>query len=303
MSRTFQIVITLAICAISALSVSARAETGQLQTLQGKRAAVLYPPGLESDARDVLAVFSDAYDEVRAELGFTLDYRPAIVIISDRKAFSDATGSRHISAYAVADKGLIVMDYSRVLTKPFTLKGTLKHELVHLVLGRHPGKAMPKWLNEGVAQLVAESPAEIVLSRSTSVLSGAVLSGRLIPLTDLKNGFPAARRGMVLAYEESLSFVSFLEKEYGRDALISILKGISSGSSASEAISDVTGLSMIELENKWKLKLKAKASWIMYFSNHFYELLFMLAALVTVYGFMRVIIRIRTYRDEDDDEE
>ncbi len=262
----------------------------------------MYPPGLESDARDVLAVFTDASDEVRDELALSLDYRPAIVIIADRKAFSEAIGSRHVSAYAMADKGLIVMDYSRVLIRPFTLKGTVKHELVHLVLGRHLGNAMPKWLNEGVAQLVSESPAEIVLSRSASVLSGAVLSGRLIPLADLENSFPQTRSGMVLAYEESHSFVRFLESTYGREALISILKGIRSGSSASEAILEVTGLSVIELESKWKLKLKTKASWILYFSNHFYELLFILAALVTVYGFMRVTIRIRTYHRDDDED-
>ena len=207
-----------------------------------------------------------------------------------------------LSERGLHKKGLIVMDYSLVLTKPFTLKSTLKHELVHLVLGRHLGRQIPKWLNEGVAQLIADNPAEIILSRNTSVLSGAVLSDRLIPLADLKSSFPTARRGMVLAYEESRSFVRYLDEEFGRDGLLEILRAVKNGKSHTDAISSVTGSGIDELESKWKQQLRLKVTWLSYFSNHFYELLFALAALLTFFAFIRVIYRIRTYRDDDDED-
>ncbi len=299
-----QLVIIIVFCFVPALQVLAGSETEQFLTLQGKKAIVLYPPGLKTDAGNIHDVLGSVSSEVQAELGLSLDYRPVVIIITDREAFRDSTGSRHIAAYAVSEKGLIVMDYSLVLTKPFTLRSTLKHELVHLVLGRHlgsPGRQIPKWFNEGIAQLVADSPAEILLSRNTSMLIGAVLSDRLIPLADLETSFPGARRGMVLAYEESLSFVRFLDGEFGRDRLLEILRAIKNGKSHADAISSVTGHGIDELESRWKLQLRAKATWLSYFSNHFYEMLFALAALLTIFGFIRVVYRIRTYRDDDED--
>jgi len=299
MSRIIKFVIILVLSVSPPLQARAGAETEKFLTLQGKNANVLYPPGLKADAGNVHNVLGSVASEVQAKLGLSLDYRPVVIIITDREAFRDSVGSKNISAYAVSEKGLIVMDYSLVLTKPFTLKSTLKHELVHLVLGRHLGRQIPKWLNEGVAQLIADSPAEIILSRNTSMLSGAVLSDRLIPLAGLKTSFPPARRGMVLAYEESLSFVRFLDKEFGRDGLLEILRAVKNGKSHTDAISSVTGAGIDELESKWKEQLRLKVTWLSYFSNHFYELLFALAALLTFFAFIRVIYRIRTYRDDE----
>ncbi|KKM70578.1 hypothetical protein LCGC14_1439370, partial [marine sediment metagenome] len=71
---------------------------------------------------------------------------------------------------------------------------------------------------------------------------------------------------------------------------------------APSAIQGITGEPLAELEKSWMEDLFQKATWLSYISNHFYELLFILAALLTFYGFLRVTIRIRTYRDEDEDE-
>ena len=280
---------------------AAYAGTDKMVLLKGEHATVYHPKGIEHDAAIVIEVLNETAREVKQELGYGLDYAPVIVLITDRSAFEKATGSAHISAYAISEKGLIVMDYTRVLTKPFTLKGTLKHELVHLVLGSALEAKIPKWLNEGVAQLVAGGPAEILLSRNTSMLSGAVLSGRLIPLGGIENSFPRPRRGMVLAYEESLSFIRFIEAEFGKGTIRSILREIASGATAASAFHSITGEPLAELEKRWMEDLFQKATWLSYISNHFYELLFILAALLTLYGFLRVTIRIRTYRDEDDD--
>ncbi|HEB02235.1 MAG TPA: hypothetical protein ENI12_03280 [Nitrospirae bacterium] len=281
---------------------TACAGVDKMVLLKGKQAVVYHPQGFGQDAANVIGVLDESVLEIKQELGYGLDYIPAIVLMTDKSAFEQAIMSRHISAYAISEKGIIVMDYTRVLVKPFTLKGTIKHELVHLVLGNNLKTQIPKWLNEGVAQLVAGGPAEIVLSRNTSMLSGAVLSGRMIPLESIKNSFPRPRRGMVLAYEESLSFIRFIESEFGKGTIRSILGEIESGATAPSAIKSITGEPLAELERRWMEDLYLKATWLSYISNHFYELLFILAALLTMYGFLRVTIRIRTYRDEDEDE-
>jgi hypothetical protein len=44
-----------------------------------------------------------------------------------------------------------------------------------------------------------------------------------------------------------------------------------------------------------------KGSWIAYLSGSLYELLFLLAAIVTVCGFVRVMRRKRDYKDEEEE--
>ena len=298
----FSFTVSIAIATL-ALSTSVFAETDKMLRLESKHAVIYHPRGLEHDAVIVEGIIEDVAFEVKEALGFSLDYRPGIVLITDKSAFESATGNSYISAYALSDKGLIVMDYQRVLTKPFTLKGTLKHEYIHLVLGRNLKTQIPRWLNEGVAQIVSDGPAEMVLSRNTSILIGASLSNRMIPLGDLGDSFPRPKRGMILAYEESLSFLRFIKAEFGNNAIKDILNRMATGEDVHSALSYVTGEGLNELEARWMGDLKRKASWISYFSNHFYELLFILAALLTIFGFLRVIIRIKTYRDEDEDED
>ena len=92
----------------------------------------------------------------------------------------------------------------------------------------------------------------------------------------------------------------FIEAEFGKGTIRSILGEIASGATAASAIQGITGEPLAELEKSWMEDLFQKATWLSYISNHFYELLFILAALLTFYGFIRVTIRIRTYRDEDE---
>jgi hypothetical protein len=54
---------------------------------------------------------------------------------------------------------------------------------------------------------------------------------------------------------------------------------------------------------KWREHLRAGSTWISYVSNNLEAVLFLLAALVTVCGFMRMLKRKRDYEDVDEVEE
>ena len=274
----------------------------KLAAMNSGSATAYYSPGLESDASDTLSAFSDALANMENSIGLTLGYKPALVLISNGEDFRRAAGSEFITAYANAAKGLIVMDYSRVLTKPFTLSGTLRHESVHLILGEHIKQGLPRWLNEGAAQFYAGSSAEIILSMNSSTLGRAALADRLIPLSSIGQTFPADRNNMVLAYEESLSFAKYLEGEFGSGSLKAIIKEMAKGANVSDAVMSITGKGLEEIEESWQIDVRAKTSWLVYIMGHFYELLFLLAALLTIVGFVRMVIKYRRYRDEDEEE-
>lgn len=49
--------------------------------------------------------------------------------------------------------------------------------------------------------------------------------------------------------------------------------------------------------------MRKKTTWFTYFTIHVYEILFFLGAVVVIVGFVRLLIKKRTYKDFDEEEE
>jgi hypothetical protein len=272
-----------------------------LITHEGELFNISYSPELKNDTEQVETIFIETLKELTDALGWKLTKKPHIVLIKDSDLFAELAGNRNIAAYVVSKRSLVVIDYERVLIRPFTLRGTLKHELVHLILGDNLPKRMPRWLNEGVAQWLADSPAELVLSSNNAELTKAALQRRLIPLRSLENSFPSRKKDMILAYEQSRSIVEFTVKEHGKDKLLLLLNSLQGGASISEAIISGVGVTYADLEASWAEDITLKASWFYFIAENFLEVLFLLAALAALFGFIRMTIRIRTYKDDENE--
>ena len=252
---------------------------------------------------------AEAYPEIRrnleSRLGWSLDYRPEIRIVKDRKAFVGMGAGEHAVAFAVPGRGLIVLDNSRVRIDPFSLEPILTHELAHLALHRRiPEDALPRWLDEGVAQWASGGTAEIALAEGAGPrLKQAVLSGRWVPFDSLAGPFPADDPDLSLAYEQSRSFVEFIVRRHGSAGLLRILGGLREGKWIEAAVPDAVSVSFGELEADWRDDLNRQVTWIVYLSDRLPAILFFLAAVLTVLGFIRFLIRKRNYKDEDGDED
>jgi hypothetical protein len=211
-------------------------------------------------------------------------------------------GSPLFVAFAVPEQQLVVIDYSRMTTDPFTLRTTLKHELCNLILHRHiESVRLPTWLDEGIAQWTSDGIAEIIMDRKRSVLREATLSGNYLSMLDLVHGFPRDRRSLMLAYEQSRSFIEYVSREFGTDEIREMLGYLSTGDTVDEAIERSLSVSLGSLERKWQHQLRQRTTWFSYLSTHLYGILFFFAALITIGGFIRVMIRKRRrYADEDD---
>jgi hypothetical protein len=213
-------------------------------------------------------------------------------------------GSDLFVAFAVPERNLVVIDYSKMHTRPFTLRTTLKHELCHLMLHQYVrGNRLPKWLDEGIAQWVSDGIPEIIMDPKQSPLKQAALSGNYIRIRSLAEHFPRERRSLLLAYEESRSLVEYINREFGVDALLGILEHLKQGQVVEEAILEILFVTEDELEAKWHGHLRKRITWFTYLSTHLYGILFFLAALITIYGFIRVLVKKRRrYEDEEDDD-
>jgi hypothetical protein len=103
---------------------------------------------------------------------------------------------------------------------------TLRHELVHIALGRL-GRSWPHWFQEGLAQhLTGERRFSI---ESYTTLARAVAGDRIFRLDDLAQGFPERPSDVEVAYAESAAFVAFLYERHPSEQFGALVDGVGRG--------------------------------------------------------------------------
>ncbi|HEX8947441.1 MAG TPA: hypothetical protein VF790_00690 [Dissulfurispiraceae bacterium] len=253
-------------------------------------------------ARDIGEAYPEAKAELAEALGWQVDFQPEIRLVRGRDALRKMIGSDIVVAFAVPEDDLIVIDTSRAYSSPFNLKATLKHELCHLILHRHIKNAeLPRWLDEGVCQWASGGIDELMAEGGSSALAKASISGTLIPFWELGT-FPRDEQSMVLAYEQSRSMVDFIVHEYGAQGLRKVLASMESGHPVDASFERILSLTSQELEAKWREHLRREYTWVSYLSSNLVTLLFVLAALATVCGFVRMLRKKKAYADMDEED-
>jgi len=115
----------------------------------------------------------------------------------------------------------------------------------------------------------------------------AVLGDSLIPLYELTYRWPKTERRAKVAYAQSLSFVLYLRQNL---YLTPLLTEMRRGKNAHEALVEVTGLNLFQLENRWLRYLQRKHTWIMLFNE---GCVWFAMALILVVGYVLVKLRRR----------
>jgi hypothetical protein len=276
-----------------------------LAVTEGNDIIVQYNETLKNAAKEVIKLYPRIKQELEGIFGWEIDFKPSIVLIRENARFQEIIANPYIIAFAIPHKNLVVIDYSKMNVSPFTLGVTLKHEMCHVLLGRNiPSERLPRWLNEGFCQWVTGGVGELMIDDKQPNLNKASLSHRLIPLSLLSRNFPIDRDQLILAYEESKSVVEYMVTEYGQRGVVTIMNSLKEGDDIDEATRKGLSISLDELEERWTQYLQQRVTWIGYVAANIYTILFFVAALLTICGFLRIIIkrRLRASRVDDDDE-
>lgn len=274
----------------------------EVETIEHDAFIVQFQGPLQGAAQEVERSFTGMKADLETIFGWTLDFRPTVMLIKNSETFQRLAGHKLVVAYALPQKNLIVIDYSKMTTHPFSLGITLKHELVHLFLHHHiRSKKLPKWLDEGIAQWASGGIAEIIMGRDGSVLKKASLSGKIIPLGELTLTFPEEEAPLLLAYEESKDFIEYIDKEFGTKGIQEVLNHLKDGKDIDAAILKGLSMPLDTLEKRWHEKLENNMAWLTYIGGNITLFLFSITALATVYGFIRFLAKKRNYQDDEDE--
>lgn len=274
----------------------------RMHILSTAEVVIHHAPSLANAARQTAELYGESKAALEQIFGWQYREKVNIMILKNNNDFKKMTGYSYIVALAVPERNLIIIDYSKMNRWPFFLEKTLKHEICHLMLHHHiRGGRLPKWLDEGIAQWVSDGMVELLMNSKRQSLDDAILAGSYIPLHELTQRFPQDRRSLWLAYEESKSMVAYIEKHYGKKGILNLLNHLKAGQDFDTALSKSFSVSFHELESSWQRQLKNHSRLITFLASYIYEVLFVLAAMLTIAGFIRFLIKKRAYKDEDDE--
>jgi len=270
-------------------------------TLNTPELKVVYDEGLDQTAHQILSAYPSIKRALESMFQWPVNFRSTLVLINNQKKFQQLAGHELVVAYALPKKNVVVIDYSKMNMSPFTLKTIVKHELCHLLLHHHITKDnLPRWLDEGVCQWASDGLADILLDSKRTRLPAAILSGSEYDLVNLAQRFPHDKNGLILAYEQSKSVVEYMSRQYGPQSVHDLLGLLRQGADIESAVENRFAISFETFQEQWRNHLKANISWFTYLSVHLYEIVFVSAALLTVLGFIRNLLRKKAYEKDNE---
>lgn len=157
----------------------------------------------------------------------------------------------HVSGVADSDEGRIILKSPRLRNIEDDYVGTIRHELVHILLYRN-ARSLPRWINEGTAMLLANE----YRWSSTLTVGKMFLSNRIIPYSRLDFAFmaPYSNQQFGDAYAQSLSMTRYLMNRIGEEKFFAVLRGTRE-MSFPDALREFGGLSPTQFWNLYERSL------------------------------------------------
>lgn len=202
---------------------------------QGRRAGF-------SLTTDLLRTLERQYVELGRELGVTPQSSLTVILYTEREFFDVTLAPSWAGGLNDGKLRVPVKDVSEMNPE---LERILKHELAHSFIHVITGGKCPRWIDEGVAQM---------LEPRNSSLYGPALAELFrerhqAPLSGLEASFGGLSGAHAeLAYAESLAAVEYLRSTYGMSGLRRILDRLGDGDSPEDAVRATTQSGYPELE-------------------------------------------------------
>jgi len=189
------------------------------------------------------------------------------------------TGRDWVGAHAHPELGVLLVTAVNSRTAASDLRQSIPHEMVHYNLYQVLGvnyENLPAWFNEGLASLVEPNPNP----NYELVLETAVSNQSSIPFSQLCERFPAPEEQAVLAYAQSLSFLEFIQDEYGNSGIQQLIAAYANGGDCDSGVTQALDRSMLDLEQSWLQSQQVRSPMARFFSENGVWLVLLLGSFV-----------------------
>jgi tetratricopeptide (TPR) repeat protein len=180
--------------------------------------------------RQLLGTLESEYEDLERELGGTPRGNIPVILYTGQ-AFFDVTQAPSWSG-AIND-GKLRIPVSGLEAVTPELARVLKHELAHSFITQLSAGRCPQWLHEGIAQALEPKS----FSSNGRRLAQLYAAQKEIPFNMLESSFMKfTSMEAVLAYDESLAAVQYIDDVHSRADLKRILQRLAEGSSTEAAL-------------------------------------------------------------------
>ena len=210
-------------------------------------------------AKALIAAGEQAIERLQDDIGVPLEHKISVYVYNSERDMSRAVAPRS-EAYdeRVTTLGIAVGDRTLLLLGPHRdAEATIAHELSHVVVGiatDNPYTDLPRWLDEGLAMYAeGELPANNERALQRAIRDDALFSIRSM------SSYPGQSSLVDPYYGQVYSVVEFMLDEFGAAKMRELLAVFADGSRQEDALAQVYGLSLEELDNLWRESLGLKA--------------------------------------------
>ncbi len=262
---------------------------------EGLYASVAGDPADRAAVRRVARHVEQAVPRIADELDLPTGRRMRVYLAHSQQQFDQlqpGSPADWVDATAYPHRALIFLRAPRLrpgTAKP--LEQVTDHEITHVLVEQSfHGAPVPRWLHEGLAQVVAHEYSE----QTTQAISKGMLGDGLLTLGELVEGFPRDPLRAQLAYAQSADLVAFIRNEYGHQSLQVLLREMAAGTPVRAAFREATGQSLDQVDSAWRIRLQRSQLWFPPLVSD--SVWFALGGLVLVGGWLRVRRRNRERR-------
>ncbi len=212
-------------------------------------------------ASEVKEILEASYRRISEFLEDSLVEPVRIYVADTEMEFSSMVGKNFPDwgvGCAIPRRNLIVLkspirfNYHRPFSQVIT------HELAHIFLGRiSRGGRVPRWLDEGFAMYQSQ---EWRIGQDVAV-ARAVLTGSIVPLSQIESVNAFKESKAQLAYTESFLAVSYLYSQYGEGAVKEIVTHLADGSSLDLAFMRTIGSNYLSFQLEFQKYVQGKYNW------------------------------------------
>ncbi|MDO9576839.1 MAG: hypothetical protein Q7J16_03060 [Candidatus Cloacimonadales bacterium] len=215
---------------------------------------IYYQKGEDDFGRAAALMAEEAYYHIKQDLGSPIRHRIPIIFYKSRQDFETTNViypllGEGVGGFTESSKNRIAVPFSGSYKQ---LEEVLLHELTHAYindLNRSRNKFMnlaglPFWFQEGFPEFESVHGEDVY--NNMFIIDLLVNDG--IPYLDEVGGFFSYRLGE--------SFLTFIEKEYGREKVVKLFYALRYNSTSDLAFKNVFDLDFKEIQKRWKNYLR-----------------------------------------------